>query len=396
MDYLRRTWAEISLDAVEGNYRAIRACLKPKTKICCIVKADAYGHGSEQIARAYESLGADWLAVSNLEEAEQIRRAGGTLPILILGYTPPDRAAELAANNVAQSVVGPEFAEELSREAVKAGVTVRVHIQVDTGMTRVGFFYQNPERDAASLDEIEHACRLPGLCAEGIFTHFASADEGEGGREYTQIQFACFTGATERLARRGIRFALRHCANSAAILDYPETQLDMVRPGIILYGMLPSENIRNRLALTPAMSVKSTVALVKTVPAGTCVSYGRRFTTSGRATLVATVPIGYADGYLRRYGEGACALVRGRRAPVLGRVCMDQLMLDVTGVPGVKTGDTVTLIGRDGDEAVTADGLAAASGTIGYESVCGIATRVPRVFRRGGQTVAVLDYLQRA
>ena len=396
MDYLRRTWAEISLDAVEGNYRAIRACLKPKTKICCIVKADAYGHGSEQIARAYESLGADWLAVSNLEEAEQIRRAGGTLPILILGYTPPDRAAELAANNVAQSVVGPEFAEELSREAVKAGVTVRVHIQVDTGMTRVGFFYQNPERDAASLDEIEHACRLPGLCAEGIFTHFASADEGEGGRAYTQAQFACFTGAAERLARRGIRFALRHCANSAAILDYPEMQLDMVRPGIILYGMLPSESIRNRLALTPAMSVKSTVALVKAVPAGTCVSYGRRFTTSGRATLVATVPIGYADGYLRRYGEGACALVRGQRAPVLGRVCMDQLMLDVTGVPGVKTGDTVTLIGRDGDEAVTADGLAAASGTIGYEIVCGIATRVPRVFRRGGQTVAVLDYLQRA
>ena len=165
MDYLRRTWAEVDLDAVEGNYRAIRACLKPETKLCCIVKADAYGHGSERLAQVYESLGADWLAVSNLEEAEQVRRAGVKLPILILGYTPPDRAAELAANDVAQSVVGPEFAGELSREAVKAGVTVRAHIQIDTGMTRVGFFYQSPERDAAALGELERACRLPVLRA---------------------------------------------------------------------------------------------------------------------------------------------------------------------------------------------------------------------------------------
>ena len=394
MDYLRRTWAEIDLDAIESNYRAIRACLKPETKVCCIVKADAYGHGSERLARIYESLGADWLAVSNLEEAEQIRRAGARLPILILGYTPPDRAGELAENDIAQSIVGPEFAEELSREAVKAGVTVRAHIQVDTGMTRVGFFYQNPERDAGSVDEIERACRLPGLRAEGIFTHFASADEGGGGREYTRRQFTCFTRAIEELERRGIHFALRHCSNSAAILDYPEMQLDMVRPGVILYGMMPSGSILRKPDLTPAMSVKSTVALVKTVPPQTCVSYGRRF-TSGRDTVVATVPIGYADGYLRRYGENACALVRGKRAPVVGRVCMDQLMLDVTGIPGVKTGDTVTLMGRDGSETVTADGIAEAAGTINYEIVCGIATRVPRVFRQGGSTVGILDYLQR-
>ncbi len=394
MDYLRRTWAEIDLDAAEGNYRAIRACLKPETKICCIVKADAYGHGSERLAKVYELLGADWLAVSNLEEAEQIRRAGVKLPILILGYTPPDRAAELAANNIAQSVVGPEFAGELSRKAVKAGVTVRAHIQIDTGMTRVGFFYQNPERDAGALDEIERACRLPGLEAEGVFTHFASADEGVGGREYTKRQFACFTGAIGGLERRGIRFALRHCSNSAAILDYPEMQLDMVRPGVILYGMMPSESVLRKIDLKPVMSVKSKVALVKTVPPQTCVSYGRRF-ASERETVVATVPIGYADGYLRRYGEGAAALVRGRRAPVVGRVCMDQLMLDVTGIPGVKTGDTVTLMGRDGNETVTADDIAGASGTISYEIVCGVATRVPRVFRQGGRTVGILDYLQR-
>lgn len=394
MDYLRRTWAEVDLDAVESNYRAIRTCLRPETKVCCIIKADAYGHGAERLARLYESLGADWFAVSNLEEAEQIRRTGVKLPILILGYTPPDRAGELAENGFVQSIVGPEFAAELSHEAVKAGVTVRTHIQIDTGMTRVGFFYQNPERDAEAIDGIEQACRLPGLNAEGIFTHFASADEGMDGREYTQRQFACFTGAIAELERRGIHFRLRHCANSAAIFDYPEMQLDMVRPGVILYGMMPSGSILRKIALKPAMALKSTVALVKTVPPQTCVSYGRRF-TSKRDTVVATVPVGYADGYLRRYGDGACALVRGKRAPVVGRVCMDQLMLDVTDISGVETGDTVTLIGRDGDEAVTADDIADASGTINYEIVCGIATRVPRVFMQGGKTVGILDYLQR-
>ena len=394
MDYLRRTWAEIDLDAIESNYRAIRACLRPETKVCCIVKADAYGHGSEQIAKTYEALHADWLAVSNLEEAGQIRRAGVKLPILILGYTQPDRAKELAENHIAQSVVGPEFAAALSAEAVKAGVTVDVHLQVDTGMSRVGFFYQDPGRDGAAIDAMERVCRLPGLHAQGIFTHFASADEGEGGADYTRRQFACFTGAIARLGERGVRFALRHCANSAAVFDYPEMQLDMVRPGVILYGLMPSGSILHKVKLTPAMSLKSTVALVKTIPEGTCVSYGRRF-TSERDTLVATVPIGYADGYLRRYGEKACALVRGKRAPVIGRVCMDQLMLDVTDVPGVKTGDTVTLMGRDGDESVTADEIADRIGTINDEIVCGVATRVPRVYRKNGADVGMLDYLQR-
>ncbi|WBY64354.1 alanine racemase [Thermocaproicibacter melissae] len=395
MNYLRRTWAEIDLDAVESNYRAIRSCLLPGTKVCCVVKADAYGHGAEQIAVLYEKLGADWLAVSNLDEAEQVRRVGVQLPILILGYTQPDRAKELAENRISQAVVGPEFAAALSEEAVKAGVTVNVHIQVDTGMSRVGFFYQNPARDVGAIDEMERACRLPGLNPEGIFTHFASADEGEAGADYTRRQFACFTGAIERLAERGVRFSLRHCANSAAVFDYPEMQLDMVRPGIILYGMMPSGKIQNKVPLTPVMSLKSTVALVKSVPAGTCVSYGRRFTSS-RETLVATVPIGYADGYLRRYGENACALVRGKRAPVIGRVCMDQLMLDVTDVPDVQTGDTVTLMGRDGEQAVTADEIAERTGTINYEIVCGVATRVPRVFKKGGNVVGCLDYLQRA
>lgn len=394
MDYLKRTWAEIDLGAIESNYRAIKALLKPKTKVCCVVKADAYGHGAEMLAKVYESLGADWFAVSNLEEALQLRRAGAEKPILILGYTPPCCAGLLAENNVAQAVVGPEFAAELSREATDAGVIVRTHLQIDTGMSRVGFFYQSPERDAASLDAMERACRLPGLKMEGAFTHFASADEGNGGCSYTKRQFACFTGALRELEQRGISFQIRHCANSAAIFDYPEMQLDMVRPGVILYGLMPSPDVRHPVPLKPAMTLQSMVALVKDIPAGTCVSYGRHFTASQPAA-VATVPVGYADGYLRSFGDGGFLVVHGRRAKVIGRVCMDQLMIDITGISGVKAGDKATVFGRTEDGAATADEIAARAGTIGYEVICGIATRVPRVFLRGGKEVGVLDYLQK-
>ncbi|HAH78899.1 MAG TPA: alanine racemase [Ruminococcaceae bacterium] len=392
---LKRTWAEIDLDAVANNYRKIREKLKPGVKMCCVVKADAYGHGAERLAQEYEALGADWFAVSNLEEALQIRRAGATRPILILGYTPPCMAADLAENGIAQAIIGPEFGRQLSAEAVKAGVTVRTHIQVDTGMSRVGFFYQDPRRDGAAIDEMERACRLPGLEAEGIFTHFAAADEGEAGRGYTRRQFRALTDAVARLEARGLHFKIRHCANSAAIFDFPETQLDMVRPGIILYGLMPSGEMIHRLPLTPALSLKSTVALVKTIPCGTCVSYGRRFRAE-RPTAVATVPIGYADGYLRRFSEKACMLVRGRRAPVVGRVCMDQLMLDVTDIPGVRAGDTVTVIGRDGDECVSADELAGLADTISYEIICGVAKRVPRLYKKGGRDAGLLDYLDRS
>ncbi|HCW80892.1 MAG TPA: alanine racemase [Ruminococcaceae bacterium] len=394
MDYLKRSWAEIDLGAAEQNYKAIRSRLNPNTKVCCVVKADAYGHGAERFAQLYESAGADWLAVSNLEEAEQIRRAGVSLPILILGYTPPYLAGKLAAGNIAQAVVGPEYAGQLSAEAVKAGVTVRAHIQVDTGMSRVGFFYQDCSRDTDSIDAMEHACRLPGINAEGIFTHFAVADEGEGGHKYTERQFHCFMSAISMLGQRGIHFKIRHCANSAAILDFPKMQLDMVRPGIILYGLMPSGDIMHKATLAPVLSLKSQIALVKEVPPQTCVSYGRKF-TSARTTAVATVPIGYADGYPRRFGGRASVLVHGRRAKVIGRVCMDQLMLDITGIPDVKAGDTVTIIGRDGSECISADELAEIAGTISYEILCGIATRIPRVFLRGNSEDSVLDYLKR-
>lgn len=392
--YLKRTWAEIDLDAVRENFRLIKAQVKPSTKVCCVIKADAYGHGAERLSQVYENAGADWFAVSNLEEAEQLRRAGARLPILILGHTPPCEAKRLAENDAAQAVVGFGYAQELSREAVRAGVTVRAHIQVDTGMSRVGFFYQDPSRDGEAVEQMEKACRLPGLDPEGIFTHFAVADEGEAGEAFTRRQYASFTDAIEKLAQRGVRFSIRHCANSAAIFDYPEFQLDMVRPGIILYGLMPSGAVRNKVPIVPALSLKSAVSLVKSVPAQTSVSYGRMF-TSDKTMRIATVPIGYADGYLRRFYRGACMLVHGQRARILGRVCMDQLMLDVTAIPGVKEGDAVTVIGSDGAESVTADGLAGLADTISYEIVCGIAKRVPRVYLEGGAATGVLDYLKR-
>lgn len=391
---MKRAWAEVDLDAIEHNYREIRTRLKPETKVCCVVKADAYGHGAERLSKEYERLGADWFAVSNLEEAQQLRRAGAKLPILILGYTPPEMAAELARLNVSQALVGGEYAGKLSEHAVKAGVSVKVHVSLDTGMSRIGFLFQQPERDTGSLDEIERACALPGIDPEGIFTHFAVADEGEDGRAYTKMQFRSFQDGIDRLEQRGIRFRIRHCANSAAIFDYPEAQLDMVRPGVILYGLMPSGCIRNPAPLIPAMQLKSVVSLVKAVPAQTSVSYGRKF-TSGSETVVATVPIGYADGYPRILFRSADMLVRGQRAKIIGRICMDQLMLDVTKIPGVRAGDVVTVFGRDGSAALPVDELASQVGTINYEVVCGVSKRVPRVYLKNGETAGSLDYLRR-
>ena len=392
--FLKRTWAEISLDAVAHNFREIRARLRPETKVCCAVKADAYGHGAERLAQEYEALGADWFAVSNLEEARQLRRAGVSLPVLILGYTPPEKAAELAGLKISQAVVGGGYADALNAAAERTGAAVKIHVPIDTGMSRIGFLYQNPEHDAASLREAERVCSLPKLVPEGIFTHFAVADEGENGAAYTRMQFENFCGAIERLKRGGIEFPIRHCANSAAILDYPQMQLDMVRPGIILYGLLPSGSVKNPAPLTPVMELKSVVSLVKSVPPRTSVSYGRQF-TSGRETVVATIPLGYADGYPRSLYRTADLLVRGRRAKIIGRVCMDQLMLDVTDIPGVRVGDVVTAFGRDGEAVLPVDELAAQIGTISYELVCGISKRVPRVYAKGGKTGDCLDYLLR-
>lgn len=389
---LKRTWAEIDLDAAAHNYHEIREALQPGVKMCCVVKADAYGHGAEQLAHLYERLGAQWLAVSNLEEAIQIRACGVGLPILILGYTPPTEAKRLADLNIAQAVLSEKYAQQLNAQAQAAGVRVRAHIKLDTGMSRIGFLYQDEQRDAGSLQEIARVSALQNLLPEGIFTHFAVADEGGDGENFTRQQYRCFTGAIEQLENMGVRFRIRHCDNSAGLMDYPEFQLDMCRPGVILYGMMPSGKVHRQLDLQRVMRLKSVVSLVKTLPAGVPVSYGCTYRTA-RETKVATVPVGYADGYPRLLSGKVDVLIRGRRAHSIGRICMDQMMVDVTDIPDVQEDDLVTLIGADGSDAVTADEMAEKIGTINYEITCGISKRVPRIYYRKGRAVAEMNLI---
>ena len=391
-EFLKRTWAEIDLDAIDRNYTAIRASVAETSRIMAVVKADAYGHGAGMVARTLQAAGADWFGVSNLEEAIQLRGEGITRPILILSYTPPEEAARLSAYHITQTVISREYARQLDAAAADIGVTLPVHLKLDTGMSRVGFFYHDAAADAGVIEELAEVCRLPHLQAEGIFTHFASADEQED-EGFTQHQFDLFTGAVNRLQARGITFALRHCCNSAATLRFPHMHLDMVRPGIILYGLTPASWMDTLLPLTPAMSLKTVTSLVKCIPDGSHVSYGRTFTTD-RPTWVATVPIGYADGYPRSLSNVAHMLVAGRRVPLVGRVCMDQCLLDVTGVPNVQEGMTVTVFGRDGNENLPVEELASLSDSINYESVCLIGKRVPRIFYRNGQMIGKQEYLR--
>lgn len=365
-----RAWAEISLDNLSYNFRQVRAATK--AKVMSVVKADAYGHGMEQVARRLHAEGTDWFAVSNIAEALELRRYVDE-PILILGYTPPECAGELGAAGISQAVYSPEYADSLSASATAAGVSVKVHIKVDTGMHRIGF------NSTTAADEVARVCGLGGLIPEGIFTHFASADrDGDRDGRYTRGQYEQFTAVIDRLNDAGIKFEYRHCCNSAAIFTYPDMHLDMVRAGIVLYGLEPSSEVELP-ALKPVMELKSEISMVKTLPAGCDISYGRTYTTE-REMRVATVAIGYADGYQRSYSREGYMLVGGKRAKIVGRVCMDQLVIDVTDIAGVSQGDTVTLFGADGGERLSVNKLAEWGGTINYECVCLIGKRVPRVY----------------
>ena len=386
-----RTWAEVDLDALRHNFDTIRAALPADTKLCCVVKANAYGHGAGKIAPLYERWGADWFAVSNIEEALQLRRYGVTRPVLILGYTHESCADVLARENISQCVYSADYGRKLSAAAVEAGVTVKIHIKLDTGMGRLGF--QCPGVGEDSVDGAMAVCRLPGLKPEGLFTHFAAADEGEAGDAGCRRQIARYREAMQQLTDAGITFPLCHCANSAALTDTPDYDMDMVRAGIVLYGLQPSGAMRHPLDLRPVMSLKSVVSHIKEVSAGATVSYGRTFTASA-AMRIATVPIGYADGFWRQNSPASVQLtLHGQRATILGRVCMDQLMLDVTHIDGVQIGDEVTVFGTA--PALTAEEMAAQNGTIGYEVICAIGERVPRIYRENGETVDTLDNLMR-
>lgn len=390
-EFLRRTWAQINLDAIDNNISQIKSIIRPGCKLCATVKADCYGHGYAYTAKEMSDAGADWFAVSNLAEALQLRRVGIEKPVLILGYTPPDKAKELVFNDISQSVFSPEYAQALSDAAVRDGVKVNAHIKIDTGMSRIGFVYHDSVDDYPVLDDVEAVCRLPGIEPEGIFTHFSSADCADG-ELFTRIQYDLFSSAVSRLEQRGIEFRIRHCSNSAGILRFPEMNFDMVRAGIILYGLYPSNEIEKKIKLLPVMELKAVISMIKKLPPETPVSYARTFSTGDELT-VATVPIGYADGYPRRASNKMHMLVNGKKAPIIGNVCMDQCMLDVTGIEGVKAGKQITVFGSDNGAYISADEIAAKAGLINYEIICGLSRRVPRVYIKNNEIIEITDYM---
>lgn len=387
MDYkLNRAWAEIDLDAIAHNTREIKKLTGSEVEMMGVVKADAYGHGVLEVVRTLLDNGVTQLAVSMLDEAIQIRKMGIDVPILVLNYTDPARADEIIHNRVTQTVFSTDLAQALSAAAVRLGKDVRIHVKVDTGMTRVGFI---PGYNA--VRNIMEISRLPGIILEGIFTHFASADESD--KSYTLMQFERFMNLCTELIRAGIHIPVKHVCNSAGILQYPEMHLDIVRPGIILYGLYPSREVAGKIDLRPAMTLKANVIFVKDVDKDTYVSYGRTFRTD-RKSRIATIPIGYADGYTRLMSNKGRMLVNGEYAPVIGRICMDQCMLDVTDLKhDVHVGDEVVIFGKQNGSCISVDEIADQVGTINYELVCIIGKRIPRVYLKEGKICGVLNYL---
>lgn len=389
-NFLKRTWAEIDLDALKHNFLEVRKKVGNKTKIMCVVKADAYGHGVKNVIREYEGLGADWYAVSNLDEAVQLRKCGATKPILILGYTPVKMALVLQNFNISQAVFSEEYAEKLILECKKIGATVKVHIKVDTGMSRIGFSAQSETEINDSVESILKISENNELIIEGIFTHFSVSDDLNNGVEYTKMQFNNFQRVISCLEEKGLKIPLKHCCNSGGIIEYPEMYMDMVRAGVILYGLSPSKELSGKLNLVPVMRLNTVVSQLKTIKKGTSVSYGRTF-VSQRDMTIATVPIGYADGYSRDFSNKAEMIVCGKRARIVGRVCMDQLMLDVTDIDNVQEGTIVNVFGGISDSGISVDELASISNTINYEIICLIGKRVPRIYYKDNKEVAVFS-----
>lgn len=390
MDFIRRTWAEIDLDALDYNIQSIRSKMKDGQKVMGVVKADAYGHGDGFVCRKLQEEGFDWFGVSNIEEAMSLRTEGITKPILILGYTAVECAPIMAEQKITQALIGKEYCDALQAAAEKAGVVVEGHIKLDTGMTRIGF-QTDDENFAESLQDIIAVSKMPNIRITGIFTHHAVADAYQGDNpEFTEMQFTHFMKMLDALQEANVDVGLRHCANSATIISYPEKHLDMCRSGIITYGMLPSNECAGRIDLKPLMTLKTTIGLVKKVKAGAQLSYGRTYTAE-TDRVIATVPIGYADGYSRNLSNKAKMLVHGKLVPVVGRVCMDQTMIDVTDVPDVKMGDEVVVFGRQGDAVLPVEDLAAKLNTINYEVTSMITKRVPRVYLEGGQIVGIVN-----
>ena len=382
---IRPVWAEICLDRLAHNVREARRVTPSSSMIMAAVKADGYGHGAVESSKVFLVNGADRLATATLGEAVQLRRHGVEAPILVLGYVPEYLYPLLLQHGVSATVYRLDHAEALSRSAVNDGIEAVVHVKVDTGMGRLGF---GVDEAADAVIEIDS---LPGITVEGVFTHFAVSDEAD--KTYTRAQYGKYMRVIKELDDKGFDVPVKHVSNSAAVIDMPEYSLDMVRPGIMLYGIYPSPHVdQKKVELVPAMTLKAKVSHVKTVPPGTGISYGLTHVTD-RESRIATVPVGYADGYRRGLSNVGWVAIHGRRAPVVGRVCMDQCMVDVTDGGKVEAGDAVTLFGDGSDGAPTVEEVADRLGTIAHEVTCGVGRRVPRVYIKEGEVISVRDLL---
>lgn len=372
MEFLHRTWAEIDTSALIHNFNIIKS-EADGAYIMAVVKADCYGHSAKLIAPLLDNAGADAFAVSNIDEAMKLREYGIKKPVLILGYTPANAAELLYKNDITQCVFSPEYARALSESAVKGGFKLKIHIKIDTGMGRIGFDCRDSE--LSGIEDAIAAARLPGFILDGIFTHFCvsdrTAEEDDG---FTDLQFSRFSAAADRFKKAGLNPRVCHCCNSAAFCLDKNKHLDMCRPGIILYGLTPAYGLELKEDFIPVMTVKSVVSMVKSVKKGTCVSYGKTFTAQ-KDMKIATVTAGYADGYPRALSNRGRVIIRGKSANIIGRICMDQMSIDVTDIEDVKQGDEVILFGKE----LPVEEIAEKCGTINYEITCGISQRVPRI-----------------
>ena len=387
MEKYNRIKALISLDAVKYNFEQMKKNIKEGTKIIAVIKADAYGHGAVPIAAMLENLDYIWgFATATAQEALQLRREGITRPILILGLVFEEYYEELAREDVRMAVCDYETARKFSEAAASCGKKALIHLAADTGMTRIGF-----KDSEESLEEIRRIYELDNVEVEGLFTHFARADETD--KSAYEAQYSRYKQFLGYLDELNVKIPIRHCSNSAGIVESLESnQMDMVRAGIAIYGMYPSDEVDHEsVKLTPAMEIKSCITYIKEIEPGTAVSYGGTF-VADHAMKVATIPVGYGDGYVRSLSGKGDVLIRGKRAAILGRICMDQFMVDVTDIPGVQEDDEVTLLGKDGNECITMEELAEKSGGFHYEMVCDIGKRVPRVYLKDGNVIGTKDY----
>jgi alanine racemase len=379
-----RVTANINLDAIQNNINNIRSIIKKGTKIMAIIKADGYGHGAVPVAKFLNSIDVDAYGIAIIEEGIELREAGIMKPLLILGYTPVEQYKQLVEYNITQTIFQLDTAKALSLEAMKQNKVANIHLKIDTGMTRLGF-----SDTMESINEIKEITRMQGVCIEGIFTHFACADEQDKTSSLKQLDR--FNKFIKELEKEGIHIPMKHISNSAGIVDFSNDDFNMVRSGIITYGYYPSEEVnKDSINLEPAMEIKTHVSFVKEVEAGVGISYGHTYVTN-KKTKVATVPVGYADGYPRSLSSKGRVLIHGEYANIIGRVCMDQFMVDVSHIDNVKQGDIVTLIGKDKDRYISVEEVSNLAGSFNYEFICNVSKRVPRLYFREGKIVEIKE-----